>query len=187
MKESLERGQKGAIDKNIIISISYNISQISFGWHEICILIRPGVSRGMRDKHLEESKMDKTTAGGVSSAGMASLGGTESSETLPPPRPYVEMPNIEKLFEPHGVYDGKMFYTGDKVTYTFIDKKEVVSLHFDKRRQAIFYRGHNIVNLSLTDDQKNHLERFARELEKNPHTHPFVGAYAKILGVAVKR
>lgn len=113
--------------------------------------------------------------------------GTISPETPPLPRPYVEIPNIDKLFEPHGVYDGKMFHTTDKVTYTFVDNKEVVSLHFDKRRQAIFYRGHNIANLSLTDDQKNHLERFARELQKDSHTRTFAGAYSKALDTARKR
>ncbi|MBI2340711.1 MAG: hypothetical protein HYU99_10185 [Deltaproteobacteria bacterium] len=91
------------------------------------------------------------------------------------------------MFKPHGVYDGKMFYTHDKVTYTFVDNKEVVSLHFDKKRQAIFYRGHNIANLNLTDDQKRHLDRFAEELDKDPQTKSFSPIYSKALGAAMKR
>lgn len=108
-------------------------------------------------------------------------------ESIIPPRPYVQVPNIEKIFEPHGIYDGKMFYTSDRVTYTFVDKKEVVSLHFDKNRQAIFYRGHNIINLSLTDEQKNHLGRFAKEMEKDPQTRALAADYSKALELAMKR
>jgi len=125
----------------------------------------------MKEKNLEESKSQ----------------GSLTQGSLTQPRPYVQIPNIDKLFEPHGIYDGKMFYTTDKATYTFVDKKEVVSLHFDKRRQAIFYRGHNIANLNLTDDQKNHLERFSQELEKDPHTRTFAAAYSKALNAATKQ
>src|SRR5438046_1397485 len=32
----------------------------------------------------------------------------------------------------------------DRLTYTFILEAEVASIHFDSRRQEIFFRGHNI-------------------------------------------
>lgn len=98
-----------------------------------------------------------------------------------PKKPFVEIPTIGKLFQPRGVYDGKMFHSAGKVTYTFVDQKEVISLHFDRQRKAIFYKGHNILNIKLTSNQTQHLERFGVELHRDMGTRNFTNAFQKVL------
>ncbi|MBI4211032.1 MAG: hypothetical protein HY540_00195, partial [Deltaproteobacteria bacterium] len=49
----------------------------------------------------------------------------------------------------------------DRFTYTFLFQHEVSSIHFDRRRGEIFYRGHNIANLVLGDSQKRILQGLA--------------------------
>ena len=90
-------------------------------------------------------------------------------------------PVYGKLFKKDGVLDGKIFHTAEKVTYTFVSNNEVISLHFDRSRQTIFYKGHNINNLSLTPTQISHLELFKKELEKKGDTKIFVDPYKQAL------
>lgn len=97
------------------------------------------------------------------------------------PRPYVEPTGLGKLFKRNGVYDGRLFHSMDKVTYTFVDNQEVISLHFDKSKKAIFYKGHNISNVSLNPDQWRHLEIFQATLVEDPKAKDFVEPYKEIL------
>lgn len=41
----------------------------------------------------------------------------------------------------------------DRFTYTFILNKEVASIHFDKNRHEVFFKGHNVAGLTLTTEQ----------------------------------
>lgn len=100
---------------------------------------------------------------------------------IAPPKPYVEQPKFGTFFKKHGVYDGKMFHTKDKVTYTFVANEEVVSLHFDRSRQTIFYKGHSIFNIELKPEQVGYLEQFREVLEEDPETNNMVHAYNKVL------
>lgn len=97
------------------------------------------------------------------------------------PRPYVESTGLGKLFKRHGIYDGRLFHSMDKVTYTFVDNEEVLSLHFDKSKKAIFYKGHNISNVSLGPDQWRHLEIFQTTLAGDPKVQDFVEPYKETL------
>lgn len=96
-------------------------------------------------------------------------------------RPYFARPNYGKFFEKNGVFDGKLFHARDKVTYTFVFNKEVISLHFDQNKKTIFYKGHNIANLELSPIQISHLEQFGKELIKKNDTKKFASSYAEIL------
>lgn len=49
--------------------------------------------------------------------------------------------------------DSMVAVYGDRVTYTFILDDEVASIHFDRARGEIFYKGHNIRNMQLSDRQ----------------------------------
>lgn len=49
--------------------------------------------------------------------------------------------------------DSVMAVYKDRVTYTFIMQDEVASIHFDRKRKEIFFRGHNITNFSLSGEQ----------------------------------
>lgn len=104
-----------------------------------------------------------------------------TNEELPAQTRASNHPNYDHLFKKHGVLDGKMFYTSDKVTYTFVDNDEVISLHFDINRKTIFYKGHNISNVELTPLQCQHLIQFKNELEKHGETGSFVLAYSNLL------
>ncbi len=90
-------------------------------------------------------------------------------------------PVYGKLFKKDGVLDGKMFHTTEKATYTFISNNEVISLHFDREKKTIFYKGHNISNLSLTPLQLSHLELFKKELGKKGEMQSFVRPYTEAL------
>ena len=87
------------------------------------------------------------------------------------PRAYAESPFLGKYFEPHGLYDGKMFHSQDKVTYIFISESEVVTIHFDLNRKTLFYNGHNIVNMTLREQEKENLSLFHEALRGSPDTH----------------
>jgi len=41
----------------------------------------------------------------------------------------------------------------DKLTYTFIIDREVASIHFNRLRGEIFFKGHNIRNINLNPNQ----------------------------------
>ena len=47
----------------------------------------------------------------------------------------------------------------DRVTYTFICNNEVASIHFDRSRGEIFFRGHNVHNMDLNCEQLEALRR----------------------------
>jgi len=112
---------------------------------------------------------------------------THERKAKPSARPYVQIPTYGKLFQPRGVYDGKMFHSGSKITYTFVYKKEVVSLHYDRQRKAIFYKGHSVANMKLSADQIQHLQRFGSELQRNDQTRTFANAFNKILKSLLKK
>lgn len=103
-----------------------------------------------------------------------------------PVRPYVEPPSFGRIFKKHGVYDGKLFQAAGKVTYTFVAGREVVSLHFDQARRTIFYKGHNISNMELTQEELHHLEQFRHAIERNTSTKPFVSDFGKVLQSVLK-
>jgi hypothetical protein len=92
----------------------------------------------------------------------------------------IEPTGVSEVFRPKGVYDGKILHSGTKVTYTFLDDAEVISLHFDKTRRAIYYQGHRIDNLKLTEKHIQHVENFRRALEKNPETEGFTSTFTKV-------
>lgn len=105
----------------------------------------------------------------------------EQELTRAGPKPFMEPPVLGRLFQKKGVYDGRLFHSSTKVTYTFVNEKEVISLHFDKSRGAIFYKGHNIENSALAQGQVGHLQQFLDALKKEKATQPFVRPYKKTL------
>lgn len=95
-----------------------------------------------------------------------------------PVKPYVQPPTFDRIFKKHGMYDGKLFTAPNRVTYTFVAEKEVVSIHFDLLRKTIFYKGHNVANiLPLDSAQLQHVGQFRHALEKDPAGHPFIQGF----------
>lgn len=111
---------------------------------------------------------------------------TETGPVEHKPGPFPGIRTLETVFQKNGLYDEKLFYSDDKVTYTFVSGEEVVSLHFDKVKKTIFYKGHNIANLSLNLRQIHHLEQFRNALEKNPEAVVFAAPYSRTLNAWLK-
>jgi hypothetical protein len=70
----------------------------------------------------------------------------------------------------------------DRFTYTFVLKSEVASIHFDRIRNKIFYSGHNIENMTLSDEQKAELHNIINVLEADAEGRELKSAYLATLG-----
>lgn len=70
----------------------------------------------------------------------------------------------------------------DRLTYTFILSDEVASIHFDRAKGEIFFKGHNIRNLELEPAQKQVLEDFKQVLASEEQGKDFLNAYQATLG-----
>ncbi len=69
----------------------------------------------------------------------------------------------------------------DRLTYIFAHDQEVGSIHFDKLRGDIFYKGHNIRHLSLEDWQWEALESLRVMLREHPKYQTLAVAYGMTL------
>lgn len=90
--------------------------------------------------------------------------------------------SLEKVHNQRRYYDGKIFYAADKVTYTFMFEEEVVVLHFDRDRQALFFKGHRVESLNIHPNISEFLTEFRRLLEENPQTKEFLGSFDVAVG-----
>lgn len=70
---------------------------------------------------------------------------------------------------------------GDRITYVFSHGKEVGSVHFDRGRGEIFYKGHNIRNMELEDWQLEIVSDLKPILSADPQGKHFSNAYGKTL------
>lgn len=70
----------------------------------------------------------------------------------------------------------------DRLTYTFIFGREVASIHFDRAKREIFFKGHNIRNLELSEPKIKVLEDFKRVLEADVRSKRFLEVYSATLG-----
>ncbi|MDO8494883.1 MAG: hypothetical protein Q7S68_06050 [Deltaproteobacteria bacterium] len=70
----------------------------------------------------------------------------------------------------------------DRVTYTFIIDREVASIHFDKAKNEIYFKGHNIRNTNLNPIEIKALRDFSDVLRKDVRGAEFLKAYQATLG-----
>lgn len=70
----------------------------------------------------------------------------------------------------------------DCLTYTFILDREVASIHFDRLRGEIFFKGHNLRNMELTERQIQALNELKMVLAQNNRASPFLSDYCATLG-----
>jgi len=69
----------------------------------------------------------------------------------------------------------------NRLTYTFILDNEVASIHFDRQRGEIFFRGHNISHLEMSDIQKKALLALQEILDEDSDGKEFLHAYLATL------
>lgn len=90
---------------------------------------------------------------------------TEITEQSPEDASIVhEGQNLEAIIRKNGYERGKLFYATDKATFTFIHHDEVLSLHFDLRKQGLFLQGHKISFLNAHENLEELITLFKREL-----------------------
>lgn len=71
-------------------------------------------------------------------------------------------------------------YSG-RLTYTFIAGHEVASIHFDKGRGEIFYKGHNVRTLPMGDEVRGYLWELAEILAHDEEGMEYSADYSATL------
>lgn len=80
-----------------------------------------------------------------------------------------------------GMPDSVIAVYKDRLTYTFIMDKEVASIHYDRSREEIFFRGHNIRHMELGPSHRKALIALIGVLEEDEKGRPFCDAYSATL------
>lgn len=78
-------------------------------------------------------------------------------------------------------HESQLVSFGERVTYTFVHGREVGSIHFDRMRGEVFYKGHNIRHMELEEVQMQMLEKLRSVLLTDQRTKRFAESYARIL------
>jgi fructose-1,6-bisphosphatase len=65
----------------------------------------------------------------------------------------------------------------DRVTYTFILEKEVASVHYDRKRGEIYFSGHNIRNMDLSNEQRQALMDMGTAMQADEKAKEFSSSY----------
>lgn len=81
--------------------------------------------------------------------------------------------------------DTQLVSFGERITYTFAHGREVGSIHFDRARGEIFYKGHNIRNMDLEEWQMQVLEGLRKTLGTEEQGKRFVESYGRTLDKVV--
>lgn len=69
----------------------------------------------------------------------------------------------------------------DRFTYTFIFEEEVASIHFDRRRQEIFFKGHHIRYMELSSGHLQALWGLAEIIAQDREACVHMVAYRETL------
>lgn len=77
--------------------------------------------------------------------------------------------------------DSQLISFGDRFTFTFAYGREVGSIHFDRGRGEIFYKGHNIRNMDMEEWQMQVLEGLRKMLPHDEQGKAFAADYARTL------
>jgi len=88
----------------------------------------------------------------------------------------------QKPASPHpALREMQLVSFGERVTLTFVHKDEVGSIHFDRMRGEIFYKGHNIRHMELEEIQLQMLEKMRSTLKGDPKGRRFAESYERTL------
>ncbi len=77
--------------------------------------------------------------------------------------------------------DSQLVSFGERFTFTFAHGREVGSIHFDRGRGEIFYKGHNVRNMDLEEWQMQVLEGLRKTLAHDEQGKAFADDYARTL------
>lgn len=82
-------------------------------------------------------------------------------------------------------HDSLLAVYKDRVTYTFILEREVASIHFDRVKKEIFFKGHNIRNFKPHPVQIEALKGFKKILAADERGKAFLVDYEATLGASL--
>lgn len=68
-----------------------------------------------------------------------------------------------------------------RLTYTFIMEQEVASIHYDMERREIFFKGHNIRNMDLSEAHRQALMDLSEVLRAEQDARGFYQSYEATL------
>jgi hypothetical protein len=77
--------------------------------------------------------------------------------------------------------EAQLFLGGSRATLTFYSDLEVASIHYDMERDEIFYKGHNVKNMTLSENQIEALQKFFDYLSQTPQAKRLRRAYRTCL------
>ena len=80
-----------------------------------------------------------------------------------------------------GAPDSVIAIYRERLTYTFIMDDQVASIHFDKSRGEIFFRGRNISHMELEPNQRKALISLIGVLEEDEQGRAFRDSYSATL------
>lgn len=83
--------------------------------------------------------------------------------------------------DPAAFREAKLFLGKDRATLTFFLEEEVASIHYDMLRDEVFYRGHNIKNMTMDPRLWLALEKFGDFLDDDPRSAGLRRAYRRCL------
>ncbi len=111
---------------------------------------------------------------------------TESTTTTPLDR-LRSMSTVARKVHPkrQKTVDAMLAVYSGRVTYTFIAGHEVASIHFDRTRGEVFYKGHNVRTMPLGDEVRGYLwelaEILAHDAEGMEYSPDYSATLRKVL------
>jgi hypothetical protein len=86
-----------------------------------------------------------------------------------------------------GFRQGQLFSSPERLTLTFFLGDHVASIHFDNTRREIFFRGHNVKNMALTQEQWLALGKFGKLIKQEGCAPDMVQGYEECLAQILPR
>jgi len=77
--------------------------------------------------------------------------------------------------------EARLFLAPNRATVTFYLENEVASIHYDLLRDEIFYKGHNVKNMTMTERHWVALQNFSHYLAQTPKAEKILKAYDNCL------
>lgn len=93
---------------------------------------------------------------------------TATTHSAHPEKRLKRKPGVGNFFEKNGAFDGKLFLSKDRVTYTFLFENEAIALHLDASKRDVFVRGHRVTHLDPGSQNAIFMQRFCQALASEP-------------------
>lgn len=85
--------------------------------------------------------------------------------------------SLDEIIQKNGYGDGRLFSSASRATYTLIHHNEVISIHFDRERQNLYWQGHKIRSFEDHDQLEELLLVFKHKLLDKKATRELLSAF----------